>query len=120
MNIGIDLGQEVNFQMNNNEFPSTKELSDIITNQFEVRHRDELDKIIAILAIGLKDMAGRGKREIEKVFLDEDYPHVDLRRHPDMQYIIKYIRGVDPAYSVEISGYGDFRETLGVKIIVKW
>ena len=106
--------------MNNNEFPTTKELNNIIVNQFEVHHNNELDKIVAILAIGLRQAAERGKREVVGVFLDEDYPHVDLRRHPDMQYIIKYIRGVDPTYSVEICGYGDFRETLGVKIIVKW
>lgn len=106
--------------MNNNEFPTTKELSDIIANQFEVQHRNELERLLAILSVGLRDMAKRGKREAEKVFFDEDYPHVDLHRHPDMQYVTKYIREVDPAYSVEISGYGDFRETLGVKIIVKW
>lgn len=106
--------------MNNNGFPTAKELTDIIVNQFEVQHKEELEKIVSILAIGLRQSATRGKREVTGVFLDEDYPHVDLHKHTDMQYIMKYIRGVDPVYSVEISGYGDLRETLGVKIIVKW
>lgn len=106
--------------MNNIEFPTTKELNNIIVNKFEVHHRGELDKIVSILAIGLMQAAEQGKREVVGVFLDEDYPHCDLRRNPDMQYIIKYILGVDPAYSVEISGYGDLRETLGVRITIKW